>query len=470
MLNSIKLKLVLLFLLVFSIFFTGIEVFLYHELDVVVLRLADNHLRSEVGALANLLAIEEKHGQIETELQELSASASDVYADKLSGHYYQIVSVEGEVLSRSPSLMLADAELPVLKGTPSADFRTVTGPNGEDLRMMTQSFEYSAGPLIFQAADSLEETYVLVSAFRSIVLTVFPAVFVISVAGLFILTGWALTPIKVFSRKLGTITEENLDERIEERGVPSELKPLASSFNLMVSRLEGSFAKQKQFLSDASHELRTPTTIIKSFCDVTLGRERSNDDYKNAISKISTTVNRMCDIINRILVISRLDSKTISFKPVRVDLKDILCDVIRLIEPAAANKRVKVKFHGSSITVRGDREGLTEVLTNVVENAVKYNKDGGHVDVSLVQENGQAVVTVADTGIGIPEEERERIFDRFYRVDASRGVTIGSGLGLSIVRSIVEEHGGNIEVGGTFGEGSTFTVTLPLNHDFRHND
>lgn len=467
MFNSIKLKLVILFLVIFSFFFAGLEVFLYYKLEEVTIHLTDEHIDSEVQTLANLMAVEEAQGQLESELAELSGAVTGIYAEKLSGHYYQILSPEGEVLVRSPSLWLAEETLPTVKATKEPDFRTIEGPANEQIRLMTQSFDFNMGTLTFQAGDSLEETYELLSSFRNVVLLLFPAAFIVCGIGVFIVTGWVMLSIKTFSAKVGQISEENLSERLEEEGVPTELRPLAASFNMMLGRLESSFSKQKQFLSDASHELRTPTTIIKSFCDVTLGRERSSDDYKSAIKKVSDTVNRMCDIINRILVISRLDNKTILLKPVRVDLKDILTDVLKLIEPSAANKGVKIGLTGSNATVRGDREGLTEVLTNVVENAIKYNRPDGRVDISVQEAGGWASVKVTDTGIGIPSVEKDKIFDRFYRVDTSRGVTVGSGLGLSIVRTIVEEHGGRVSVESTEGEGSTFTVMLPTNFEFK---
>ena len=469
MFNSIKIKLALLFLVVFSVFFLAIEFFLYHELESVVIRLADDHLRSEVESLANILAIEEKHGQIDKELQELSASASQVYADELSGHYFQIVAADGKILARSPSLLLADASLPAEVGGLEPVFKNAIGPAGEPMRMMTAAYVFDAGLLTFVAGDSLDETYRTISSFRRIVLYIFPGVFMLSSLGVLLLAGWALRPVRVFSAQVEEMTEEKLGERVDEKALPVELKPLATSFNAMLARLDASFSKQKQFLSDASHELRTPTTIIKSFCEVTLGKDRSAEDYRQAIEKVGDTVNRMCDIINRILVISRLDTKTIHFKPVRVDLRDVLGDVARLIEPTAARKGVELKLSGPSVTIRGDREGLTEVFTNIVENAVKYNRTGGRVDISVWQDGGESVVKVSDTGVGIPAGEKERIFDRFYRVDESRSQTVGSGLGLSIVRSIVEGHGGRIEVDSTPGEGSTFTVRLPQNFDFGEN-
>ncbi|MBI4950238.1 MAG: HAMP domain-containing protein [Deltaproteobacteria bacterium] len=463
MFNSIKLRIVVWFLVVFSIFFAGIEFFLYYKLGEVTIHLADEHLQAEVDTLANLMAIEEAQGQLESELQELAAAVTGVYAEKLSGHYYQLVSEDGNILVRSPSLALAEETLPVYTGSEEGDFRTIIGPGNEHMRLISRSFQFSVGRLTFQAADSLEDTQELLSSFRNVVLAIFPVVFVICGIGVFLMTGWALKPIRAFTRKIGQITEKNLAERVEERGVAIELKPLAASFNTMLGRLEESFSRQKQFLSDASHELRTPTSIIKSFCDVTLGRERGPGDYKEAIRKIGDTVNRMCDIINRILVISRLDNKTIQFKPVRVDLMDLMKDVLKLIEHSAASKGIGIKLEGTNVFVSGDREGLTEVFTNIVENALKYNRPQGRVEISVNESNGGALISVFDTGIGIPEGEQEKIFDRFYRVDASRGVTVGSGLGLSIVKTIVEAHGGRIEVKSQFGSGTTFNVYLPKN-------
>lgn len=465
MLNSIKLKLVILFLLVFALLFSGIEIFLYYKLEDLVINLSDEHLTSELETLANLMTVEEAHGQLETELVELSTAAKGVYAEKLSGHYYQILASDGRIMVRSPSLSLADASLPVIIGSSAPDFRTVAGPDKIPIRMVSQSFKFSIDTLTFQAGDTVEDTYELLSSFRNVVLALFPAAFIFCGIGVFVMTGWALRSLKVFSSKVGQITAENLSDRIEEKGVAEELKPLAASFNTMLGQLEYSFSKQKQFLSDASHELRTPTSIIRSYCDVTLARDRQSGDYKEAMRKISDTVNRMCDIINRILVVSRIDSKAIQFTPDRIDLMDIMKDVLKLIESAAAGKGVSIKVGGSSVMMKGDREGITEVLTNIVENAIKYNKSGGEVDVNVGEQGGMAVVTVSDTGIGIPESEKNKIFDRFYRVDASRSVTVGSGLGLSIVRSIVEAHGGDIHVDSVVGTGSTFVIRLPRNID-----
>ncbi|MBI5888116.1 MAG: sensor histidine kinase N-terminal domain-containing protein [Deltaproteobacteria bacterium] len=461
MFNSIKIKLIVWFLVIFSIVLLGLEIFMYYKLESVVISLVDDHLKSTTNSLANLLTVEDEHGQLDMGLAEVSQATTGDYAEKLSGNYYQIYTSGGVMLVRSPSLTLANTALPMSEETLVPRYDTVTGPAGEPTRIVTQTFKFPRGNLTFQAGESMKETNQLMSSFRNFALVMFPAVFLICAVGVFFITDLAMKSLKVFSVKINQITEESLSERVETDSVAAELKPLAASFNGMLSKLEGSFLRQRQFLSDASHELRTPTTIIKSFCDVTLGRDRAGEEYKEAIKKIGETVNRMCDIINRILVVSRFDSKTVELKPVRVDIKDVMKDVLRLMESAANNKGVQIDLQGPNLSIRGDREGLTEVFTNIIENAVKYNRQNGNVDITIGEDAGTAVISVADTGIGIPDDELEKIFDRFYRVDASRGQTVGSGLGLSIVRTIVEAHGGRIEVKSEQGKGSLFQVFLP---------
>ncbi|OGL52027.1 MAG: hypothetical protein A3G31_04440 [Candidatus Schekmanbacteria bacterium RIFCSPLOWO2_12_FULL_38_15] len=230
---------------------------------------------------------------------------------------------------------------------------------------------------------------------------------------------------------------------------------------MMLKRLEESFLKQSQFLSDASHDLKTPTSVIKSYCDVTLSRERTPLEYREAMENISEMANRISIIINRILEISRLESKTFSLNIMDVDLKDLIGNVLKLLEPSALLKGVKISLSGEDIKVRGDRERLTEAFINIIDNAIKYNRNSGSVEIKTGSKEGRAIISVEDTGIGIPESEKERIFDRFFRVDTSRSVVAGSGLGLSIVKAIINAHSGSIEVESEVGKGSIFKIFLP---------
>jgi signal transduction histidine kinase len=209
------------------------------------------------------------------ELWELSNVKTGEYAERLSGHYYQITSLDGKILSRSPSLGLADATLPIVEGTAEPVFQTVTGPDNVPLRLLSRSVPLTSTTLIIEIGDALNDTYSLLDSFRNIIVVVLPIIFMFSSLAGLIITWRALRPLKTFSSEIGHITEENLNTRIEKGDVVTELRPLVESFNTMLTRIEGAFARQQQFLSDASHELRTPTSIIKSYCDVTLRKERT---------------------------------------------------------------------------------------------------------------------------------------------------------------------------------------------------
>lgn len=461
MFKSIKIKLFAWFLIIFSVILTGLGIFLYFELRSFVLAQVDHQLTASLQTIADVMLIEESHGQLQMELWELANVKRGEYAEKLSGHYYQITSSTGEILSRSPSLWLANVNLPPLIGSAVPQFTTITGPKNKSLRITYQAMSFSIGPLTLQMADAMDDTYEILDNFRNIIIFTLPLVFIVAGFGGLLITSRTLRPLKTFSLKVGQITEENLSDRVDEKDLDNELKPLAVSFNKMLGNIEGAFARQRQFLSDASHELRTPTSIIKSYCDVTLSRERTAKDYRDALNKIGESVNRMCDLINRILVISRHDTKTMQIRPSSVNMGDIIKDVIRLLETTAANKEVNMTYTDRNIIVSCDRESITEVLTNLAENAIKYNKQGGSINIELSEDLNWVITTLKDSGIGIPSEEIPKIFDRFYRVDTSRGQTTGSGLGLSIVKAIVEAHQGKIEVESAIGKGSIFRVYLP---------
>jgi len=461
--NSIKIKIIIWCLAIFSIVFAGLEVFLYYQLETVAIGFVDEHIRSEMDTMSDLLRIEIRHGQLETELVELSLATKGKYSKEFSGRYYQILSSKGKIVASSPSLSEKNSNLPVLPATAEGLFYTVNGPMGQPMRLFSRSVDMGGTVLIFQVADSLTDTYRLIKSFRKVVLVIYPVVFLICAVGIYLMTKWALSPMRAFAAKVRHITEKNLYERIDEKHKPVELKALVAGFNVMLGHLEDSFERRKQFLSDASHELRTPTSVIKSYCDVMLTRERPAEAYKDALLKISSTVNRMAELINRILVISRIDSKSAELKLVKLNVAEVVHDVFKLLEQAASLRKISLYVEGPDMAIRGDKDGIIEVFTNLVENAVKYNKEGGSVVVRISGKDGFCHVSVEDTGIGILEKDIENIFKRFYRTDASRGLTVGSGLGLSIVNAIVKAHGGHIDVESEKDRGSKFKVFLPFN-------
>lgn len=460
MFDSIKLKLLAWFLAVFFVIFTLLGFFLYYELKEIVIGSLDNHASSEVTLLAGILSKEEEHGHLEEGIMELTSAATGEYAVALSGHYYQMVDANGIVLGRSPSLSLANKYLPITSMSEEPVFEVIIGPAGDPLRLVTQTFQYTGLRLTVQVADSLIDSYHLLYSFRTIILVAIPAIFLISISGVIYISGRSLRPLNAFSEKVGLITEKSLKERIDDTTPVKELRPLATSFNVMLSRLEKSFARQREFLSDASHELRTPTSVIRSQCDVTLRKERSEEEYRETITNIGKAAGRMTAIITRILDASRLESKIFHLKVEKIDLHELLDEAVRLLTPTATEHGLKISLNERKVVVMGDKERLSEVFVNLVDNAVKYSTKGGRIDINLSEEGKYAITSISDTGIGMTEKDKDMIFERFYRVDKSREEIPGSGLGLPIVKAVLDAHRGKIDVETEEGRGSTFKVYL----------
>ncbi|MDH3973106.1 MAG: ATP-binding protein [Deltaproteobacteria bacterium] len=457
MFSSIKSKLAIWFFFIFSLLFTTFGYFLYESLESILMGSVDSHLHSEVQLIAGLLTLEKEESG-----RELSEAAIGEYARPLSGHYYQLNRPDGEIITRSPSLSIVDTALPIREGSQAALYLTSTGPDRGPIRILVQSFPTPSGDIIIQAGESLEETWFLLERFRTIIFIFFPAFFLLSLTGIIIITMLSLKKIDKFSEKVETITEKSLNERLHEEAVESELKPLASSFNTMLERIEESFEKQRRFLADASHDLRTPASVIKSHCDVTLGRERTVGEYIETLQTIEQTSEKMGKLIAKILEVARLDNKAYTLDMADVNLMELTNTVVRSLKPKSEEKSLVINLSGKEVTLKGDKLKLSELMSNIIENAINYNKKGGTIDIVISSQGDEIIIKVTDTGIGISKEEREKIFDRFYRIDKSRGLVEGSGLGLPIVKAIVEAHAGHVDVESEEEKGTTFTVRLPL--------
>jgi len=278
--------------------------------------------------------------------------------------------------------------------------------------------------------------------------------------------GWwlatrALRPIAEITRTAQDISAGDLAQRINTSETESELGQLAAVLNSTFARLDTSFTQQKQFTSDAAHELRTPVTVILTQIQSTLNRERSGPEYRETLEACQRAGQRMRKLIESLLELARLDASQ-SGKREPLDLSRCAADCIELVRPLADERRITLHSELTSSPCSGDTDQLALVITNLLSNAIHYNREGGEVRVTTRQENGNALVIVSDNGLGISAEHLPHIFDRFYRADTARTSSQGrSGLGLAITKSIVEAHGGTIEVASEPDKGSTFTVRLP---------
>ncbi|MHC4137071.1 MAG: heavy metal sensor histidine kinase [Planctomycetota bacterium] len=282
-----------------------------------------------------------------------------------------------------------------------------------------------------------------------------------------LLGGWwlarrSVAPIEAMAATAEGISERDLSARLDATRVPTELSGLAEAFNSTLGRLEAAFVRQARFTADASHELRTPVSIIRTQAEVALTRERSTAEYRAALEACLKAAERMTGVVEGLLMLARTDAGKVGPAKETVALAPLVHQATELLRPEAEAGGVTIDCAIAPAAVRGDGALLGEVVSNLVSNAVRYNRAGGRVDVSLGTRNGEVELRVADTGIGIPAEAVPHLFDRFFRVDPARSREQGgSGLGLAITRWIVEAHGGTIDVISREREGSTFTVRLP---------
>jgi heavy metal sensor kinase len=475
MFNSIRTRFLFWSFSVFAVFVIAFGLYIYGKQKMLIIASVDQLLSNKAQVLAGLIEFYED-GRIEFELTEKRVGferRATLYDIPNSGHYYQIFYENGVLLSRSPSL--GDHSLPIhVESVSGSDrhFRDATGPSGEHIRILTEKITIETpytgekeNVFIVQTAESVEEMYRFLDLLKKIILFSVLILLVLFGFGGILIARSFLKPLREFSKEVGEISEKNLTKRINERKVSRELKELAHSFNSTLDNLERAFNEQKRFISDASHELRTPTAVVKSHCEIYLRRERDVEEYKKALHVIHETAKKMEELIEKLLILSRLERKQTPMKKENLNLNEILVKTTSLLSSVAETRRIKINLNSgnSPLYVTGDRMHISEVLTNILDNAIKYSNSGTDIDVSVKAEKGEAVVKVTDRGIGISAEEIPNIFKRFYRGNSARAKNReGSGLGLSIAKEIVEAHGGTITVHSTPGKGSTFFISFPL--------
>jgi len=286
----------------------------------------------------------------------------------------------------------------------------------------------------------------------------------VSLAGGWFMAGRALRPVDAITLAAQRIAGGDLTQRLTVPAAADEIGRLTKTFNDMIDRLETSFRQIRQFSSDASHELRTPLTVMKGETELVLRRPRETQDYKVVLESNLEEIDRMTRIVDELLFLSRADMGEVKMDRLPVSLDTLIEDLHRQASLLGHEREIQVVLQSTApAVVLGDELRLRELFLNLLDNAVKYSHSGGTVDVALAIEHTQARVSVTDRGIGIAQEDQSRIFDRFYRTDNARTHTKkGTGLGLAICAWIVESHHGKLKVQSKIGEGSTFTVILPL--------
>ena len=289
-----------------------------------------------------------------------------------------------------------------------------------------------------------------------------PLIVVLAGVGGYMLARRALAPIDQLGAEARRITADRLHERLSVPNQKDEIGRLAAVINDTLARLELSFDQLRRFTADASHELRTPLAVMRGIGEMGLRGTRTPVEYKDAIGSMLEEVDRLARLVDTLLRLSRGDAGTVRLSLESVDLGRLAREVVSSLAILAEERQQRVNVDAAeNIRVSADRLVLRDAITNVVDNAIKYSPAGSTIDVRVRGDGTDAAVSVADDGPGIPAEHRERIFDRFYRIDEGRSRDMGgAGLGLAIARWAVEANGGRIAVDSA-ERGSVFTIVLP---------
>ena len=402
------------------------------------------------------------------ELSEAKQSASSATAELAPDDtLYQISDASGSIIFQSPAMR--ELEVPLNLNQLHHRYRhhrdqgnfTTYYRRRAEIRVLATLTSVDNKFYHIQVATDVNPLYEVLQTYRRWAWTVLPLIVCLAGLGGYWLTGRAMKPVHDLVRSTKQISERSLSMRIGVPGPKDELRQLAETINEMLDRLELAFTKITRFTADASHELRTPITVIRTTAEVILERERPQAEMKDMVGLIVRESESMSVLIEQLLTLARADADTD-----QLQLEDL--DIRSLINEVEAGSRALAEAHGlhwiteipeQLVAITGDRTTLRRLLLILIENAVRYTERGGSIRLKLRVEGDEAVIDVTDTGIGIPHDEMTKVFDRFYRASNARFYDEqGTGLGLPIARWIANAHDGTLTARSTLGSGTTMSA------------
>jgi heavy metal sensor kinase len=445
-------------------------ILLYSTLARNLYRSADQKLL----ALAEVVAESSVRNFLRPGFTDFARLLEEFFGMPTAGQFIQVLDPSGNVGSRSPNL--ERRRLPV---SPNAFRRAIHGEpvyetyadEPAPIRLLTYPIVVRGRVRnVVQVATSLGTVHLALGQVRWILVVGIPVVLLVALLGGWFLAGRALKPVDSVVEALRGLDAHNLDARIPDAEGTLEVRELAANFNALLARLGDAFRRVREFSADASHELRTPLTVLRGEAEVALRNPRSVEEYQSVLASGLEEIHRMGRIVEDLLLLAKGDLGEVPVEKVEVDLCRLLDEMGTQARILAEAQDIQFTLAGGPpAEIRADPLRLRQLFWNLLDNAVQYTPAGGTVFLShALPDAGWVRVTVKDTGVGIPPEDLNRVFERFYRVEKHRSrARGGSGLGLSICRWIAQVHGGRIEVRSNQGQGSSFIVYLPLDGEIR---
>lgn len=399
-----------------------------------------------------------------TATQGLEASSADVN----QGALVRLLDAYGTLLGETPAFRAlrvpAASVTQPLQGSPWQG--TVLSTSDQEVRLYSRTLTAQGKSVaVIQVGESLATLHTLLHHLVAALLVVGFLVLASCAVGSYWLAARSFAPIQRLAETARKIKEGDSHQRVLVPPVRDEVQYLAVTLNEMLGSLDESLSRQRRFVADASHELRTPVAVIRNKVDVALLRPRSQDEYCMVLHTIHAETERLSHLVSDLLALARGDEGQARFEREAVRLDLLVESVVATADLLAQERGIRLSIQvPQPVTLIGDEARLIQVMMNLLDNAIRYTHPGGEVQVSLKATSSEAQLVVCDTGIGIAPEHVPHIFERFYRADPTRRRTGGSGtgLGLAIVAWIVRSHGGLVTASSQVGQGSCFTVTLPL--------
>jgi len=397
----------------------------------------------------------------------VAAEIEEHFAPGITGRFVRITrQSDGSVLyqSSAPESGAFDPKQVGPERIDASRLREEHLPDGKELLIFSLPFSDRAGnPYLIETGAPYDQVERVLRGLLVSLGIAFPLIVGAAVGGGYLLMRNALRPMDKIATAAERITSRNLNERLPLVKTGDEVERLSGSLNRMMERLEGAFHHISRFSADAAHEIRTPLAIIRGELENALQTPGSTGELRETIGSALEEAERLSRIVEQLLEMSRLEAGEMLVERTRFDFADMTRTTVDQMRLLAEEKNLQLRFEGKPVQIEGDPLRLKQIVVNLVDNAIKYTPSGGTVSVSTFAQNGNIVLEVADTGIGVPKDATSQIFDRFFRVDKARSRQLGgTGLGLAIVKSICTAYNGSVTVRSADGTGSVFRVELPL--------
>jgi heavy metal sensor kinase len=467
MINTVRSRLTLWYVSALALILIAFGVAVYVMLSRALHRRVDEALRSTLEISITSLTHDTQEGQS-------SQSAAQSTTAELS-HPQQAMMIfdgEGRLLAEHPYEEDLHVRLPDLGAIPGDEVYLYTvaeeGDANDHHRLAVRRVRIPPAdtPYIILASQPLEAVEDELESLREILYFATPAVLLLAGLGGWFLARQGLAPVAAMAKSARQIGAGSLDRQLPVADPRDELGQLATTFNELLARLDAAFDEQRRFMADASHELRTPLSVMSTAAGVTLKKEhRDEEEYREALQMVAEQTRRLSRIVKDMFILARADAGRYPLQKRTLYLNDLLVEVARAGEMLASGKNVTIELSNlPEAAFHGDEDLLRQMVLSLVDNALKFTPTGGVVRLGLERRGAEYLLSISDTGPGIPPEAREHVFERFYRADKarSRAEDGGAGLGLAIARWIAQAHDGDLELADSNANGATFVARLPF--------